>query len=328
MKRRFFFLAISLVLPLQAAAAGRADDPLPSWAEGATKTSILAFLERVTDADSRDYLPEAERVAVFDNDGTLWAEQPIYFQLIYAIDRVEAMADAHPEWRNTEPFASILAGDPGTALAGGTAALLELLAATHGGMTAEAFSDAVREWTKTARHPATGRPYTSMVYQPMLELLALLRANGFKTYIVSGGGIDFMRVFAEEVYGIPPEQIIGSSMKAGYEMRPDGPVIVKLPELGFIDDKEGKPVAIHQHIGRRPVFASGNSDGDQQMLEWTTSGEGPRFALIVHHTDAEREWAYDRESHVGRLDSVLDLAAERNWLLVDMKRDWLAIYPK
>jgi phosphoglycolate phosphatase-like HAD superfamily hydrolase len=319
-------LLLMLGAPFGAAAAESAD-PLASWVDGATRTSILSFLDRATSAGSTDYVPVAERVAVFDNDGTLWSEQPIYFQLIYVMDQVKALASEHPEWKSQQPFASVLSGDPSKALVGGKAALLEMLAATHGGMTTEAFADSVADWVRTARHPTTGRPYTQMVYQPMLELLELLRANGFKTYIVSGGGVDFMRAFAEAVYGIPPEQVIGSSMASRYEVQANGPAIVKLPQVGFIDDKEGKPIAIHQHIGRRPVFAAGNSDGDLQMLEWTTAGDGPRFGLIVHHTDAEREWAYDRESHIGRLDAALDLAGERNWLLVDIKRDWRSIYP-
>jgi phosphoglycolate phosphatase-like HAD superfamily hydrolase len=269
----------------------------------------------------------AERIATFDNDGCLWSEQPMYFQAIYIFERIRELAGDHPEWKDQEPFASVLKGDTGKALAGGEHALLEMAMATHAGLTSGEFERAVRNWLETARHPKTGRRYDRMVYQPMLELLAYLRANDFKTFIVSGGGIDFMRVFAEEVYGIPPEQVIGSSIKAGYELRNGKPVIVKLPELDFIDDKAGKPVGIHQHIGRRPVFAAGNSDGDFQMLEWTTAGAGARFGLLVHHDDAEREWAYDRQSHVGRLARGLDEGPRRGWTIVSMKNDWNRVFP-
>ena len=272
-------------------------------------------------------MPPAQRIAVFDNDGTLWAEQPVYFQLIYAVERIKRLAPEHPEWKTEDPFKSVLAGDMKTALAGGTHAILELVMASHAGMTSEDFAAAVRDWIASARHPDTGRLYTDMTYQPMVELLDYLRRNDFKTFIVSGGGIDFMRVFAEETYGVPPENVVGRSIEAKYEVRDSGPVIVKVPEINFVDDKEGKPVGIYQHIGRRPIFAAGNSDGDFQMLEWTAAGDGERFMLLVHHTDAEREWAYDRESHVGRLDKALDEARARGWTVVDMKRDWKVIYP-
>jgi len=284
-------------------------------------------VDRVTDRGSADYLPPAQRIAVFDNDGTLWAEQPVYFQLIYAVERIKRLAPEHPEWKTEDPFKSVLAGDMKTALAGGTHAILELVMASHAGMTSEDFAAAVRDWIASARHPDTGRLYTDMTYQPMVELLDYLRRNDFKTFIVSGGGIDFMRVFAEETYGVPPENVVGRSIEAKYEVRDSGPVIVKVPEINFVDDKEGKPVGIYQHIGRRPIFAAGNSDGDFQMLEWTAAGDGERFMLLVHHTDAEREWAYDRESHVGRLDKALDEARARGWTVVDMKRDWKVIYP-
>lgn len=303
-----------------------AEEPLPSWNEGATKQAILAFVEKVTTEGSSDFVPPAERIAVFDNDGTLWAEQPFYFQAFYIFDRIKALAPQHPEWATEEPFASVLKGDIKGALAGGEHGLLAMAAATHAGLTSDEFSTAVNEWLATAKHPVTGKAYTDMAYQPMLELLDYLRANGFKTFIVSGGGIDFMRPWTERVYGIPPEQVVGSSLKAAYEVRDGKAVIVKLPELNFIDDKAGKPVGIHQHIGRRPIFAAGNSDGDFQMLEWTTSGEGPRFGLLVHHTDAEREFAYDRKSPVGKLDKGLDEAPKRGWSVVDMKRDWKTIY--
>lgn len=304
-----------------------AADPLPAWNESDAKASIVAFVENVTREGSPDFVSVAERVATFDNDGTLWAEQPIYFQAFFAFDRIKALAPQHPEWKDKEPYASVLRGDTKAALAGGEKGLLEIVMATHAGVTTEEFDGIVKEWISKARHPITKRPYTSMVYQPMLELLAYLRANGFKTYIVSGGGIEFMRPWAESVYGIPPEQVIGSSIKTRFELRDGKPVLVRLPEINFIDDKEGKPVGIQQHIGRRPIAAFGNSDGDLQMLQWTAAGAGSRFCLYVHHTDAEREWAYDRESHVGRLDRGLAEAQKNGWTVVDMKADWNRIYP-
>ena len=312
------------LFPLAAAAA----DPLPSWNDTASKKAIITFVDKVTKEDSPDFVPKAKRIATFDNDGCLWSEQPIYFQLIYASDRIKELAPKHPEWKTKEPFASLLKGDMKGALAGGEKALFEIIAATHAGISAEEFAASVKKWLATARHPKTKLPYNRMVFQPMMELLTYLRANGFKTFIVSGGGIDFLRTFAEEAYGIPPEQIIGSSLKSKYEVRDGVPTIVKTSEINFIDDKAGKPVGIHQHIGRRPIFAAGNSDGDFQMLEWTTAGKGPHFGMLVHHTDAKREWAYDRDSHIGKLSRGLDEAKERGWLLVDMKNDWTAIYPK
>ncbi|MFZ5831090.1 MAG: HAD family hydrolase [Planctomycetota bacterium] len=309
------------------AAHARAADPLPSWNDTPTKQAIVTFVEKVTTEGSPDYVPPAERIATFDNDGTLWAEKPMYFQFFFALDRVKQLAPEHPEWKEKEPFASLLKGDLKAALAGGEKAALEIVMSTHAGMTTQEFEKTVEDWISTARHPETGRLYTEMVYQPMLELLAYLRANGFKTFIVSGGGIEFMRPWTERVYGIPPEQVFGSSIKTMFEIRDDGPVLVRLPEVNFIDDKEGKPVGINSHIGRRPIFAAGNSDGDLQMLEWTTGGKGPRFGLLVHHTDAEREWAYDRDSPVGRLDKALDEAPRRGWRVVDMKDDWKVIYP-
>lgn len=304
-----------------------AADPLPAWNESAAKASIVAFVEKVTREGSPDFVPAAERVATFDNDGTLWAEQPIYFQAFFAFDRIKALAPQHPEWKDQEPYAAVLRGDTKAVLAGGEKGLLELIMATHAGVTTEEFEGIVKEWISTARHPVTKRPYTSMVYQPMLELLAYLRAHGFKTCIVSGGGIEFMRPWAESVYGIPPEQIIGSSIKTRFELRDGKSVLVRLPEINFIDDKDGKPVGIQQHIGRRPIAAFGNSDGDLQMLQWTAAGAGARFCLYVHHTDAEREWAYDRESHVGRLDRGLVEAQKNAWTVVNMKADWNRIYP-
>lgn len=320
---RFTSVLAGFVLATSAFAA----DPLPSWNDGKAKTSIMAFVGKVTKQGSTDFVPPAERIATFDNDGTLWAEQPMYFQAIFIFDRIKALAPQHPEWKNREPFASVLKGDVKSALAGGEHSLLEMAMATHADMTTEEFEKIAQDWIATARHPKTGKRYTEMVYQPMLELLAYLRSNGFKTFIVSGGGIEFMRPWAEKVYGIPPEQVIGSSIKAKYEIRDGKPVLVRLPELNFIDDKAGKPVGINQHIGRRPIAAFGNSDGDLQMLQWTTVGSGARFGLIVHHTDAEREWAYDRKSAIGKLDQALDEAGARGWTVVDMKRDWKVVYP-
>jgi phosphoglycolate phosphatase-like HAD superfamily hydrolase len=319
-----FFLSLFLASSLQSLLA----DPLPSWNDTAPKKAIIAFVEKVTKEGSPDFVPPNERIATFDNDGTLWTEQPMYFQAFFALDRIKALAPQHPEWKEKEPFASILRGEPEKALAGGEKAVVDLVMATHAGMTTEEFEKTVTEWLATAKHPKTGRPFTKMVFQPMLELLAYLRANGFKTFIVSGGGIEFMRPWTEKVYGIPPEQVVGSSGGLKYEFRDGKPVIAKLPELVLNDDKEGKPVGIQRHIGRRPIFAAGNSDGDFQMLEWTTTGAGPRFGLIVHHTDAEREYAYDRESHMGKLDKGLDEAPKRGWVLVDMKKDWVTVYPR
>lgn len=301
-------------------------DPLPSWNDGKAKQSIIAFVVKVTKAGYPDFVPPEQRIAVFDNDGTLWAEQPMYFQLLFALDRLKALAPHHPEWKDREPFASLLKGDVTAALAGGERAILDIVMATHAGETTEEFEKIVKSWIATARHPTTKRPYTEMVYQPMLEVLAYLRANGFKTFIVSGGGIEFMRPWAEKVYGVPPEQVIGSSIKARYELRDGRPVLVRLPELDFLNDKEGKPVAINQYIGRRPIAAFGNSDGDLPMFKWTTAGQGPRFALFIHHTDAEREWAYDRESSIGRLDKGLTEARSKGWTVIDMKQDWKVIY--
>ena len=315
-----------LILYATAATAVTAQ-PLPSWNDAPSKQAIVSFVERVTTEGSADYVPTAERIAVFDNDGTLWSEQPMYFQLFFALDRVKALAPQHPEWKDKEPFASLLKGDVKAALAGGDEAILEIVMATHAGMTTAAFEKTVKDWIATAKHPKTGKLYTEMVYQPMLELLTYLRANGFKTFIVSGGGIEFMRPWTEAVYGIPPEQVVGSSIKNRFEMRGGAPVLVRLAEINFINDKGGKPVGIHSHIGRRPIAAFGNSDGDLQMLQWTAAGDGLRFALLVHHTDAEREWAYDRKSHIGRLDKALDEAEEKGWSVVDMKRDWNVIYP-
>lgn len=312
---------------LLSASMAQAAEPMLSWNAGAAKDSIQLFVKRVTTTGSPDFVPPAERIAVFDNDGTLWAEQPLYFQVQFALDRVKALAPLHPEWSEQEPYASLLKGDVKTALAGGEKMLLEIIMTTHAGMDSEQFDAIVREWVATAKHPKTGRLYTEMVYQPMLELLAYLRENGFKTYITSGGGIEFMRPWTEKTYGIPPEQVIGSSIKTRFELREGKPVLMRLPEVDFIDDKAGKPVAIQKHIGRRPLAAFGNSDGDLQMLQWTKGGRGERFALIVHHTDGEREWAYDRSSSIGRLDKALDEALAEKWTVVDMKKDWKTVFP-
>jgi len=321
--------AVMLVAALTlTTAVARPADPLPSWNEGPAKKSIVAFVTKVTTKGSLDFVSPAERIATFDNDGTLWAEQPMYFQLFFALDRVKAVAPQHPEWKDQEPFASLLRGDLQALLAGGEKAILEIVMATHAGMTTQEFEEIVRDWIATARHPITKRPYTEMVYQPMLELLAYLRANGFKTFIVSGGGIEFMRPWAEKVYGIPPEQVVGSSIRTKFELRDGQPVLLRLPEITFIDDGPGKPVGINQHIGRRPLAAFGNSDGDLQMLQWTAAGAGPRLCLYVHHTDNEREWAYDRVSHIGKLDKGLDEAMRQGWTVVDMKKDWKIVFAR
>ena len=301
---------------------------LTSWNDGAAKMAIVDFVGRVTRTDSTDYVKPAERIAVFDNDGTLWAEQPSYFQLAFAIDRVRTLSPQHPEWKTTQPFKGVLEGDTAALAASGEHGATQLLAATHAGITTEEFDVIVRSWLATAKHPKLARPYTQLVYQPMLELLAYLRANGFKTFIVSGGGVEFIRTFAESAYGIPPEQVVGSSVATTYRLGGDGtPTLVKEAKIEFVDDGPGKPSGINRFIGRRPIFAFGNSDGDQQMLQWTAAGSGARCVALVRHTDAEREFAYDRSSHVGRLDKALDEAAARNWIVVDMQRDWLTVFP-
>ena len=323
MKRSTLNIAIALFL----ASPGLADDnPLPSWNEGDTKSAIIAFVDSVTEEDSAAYVGEEDRIAVFDNDGTLWAEQPAYFQLLFAIDRVKAMADMNPDWQTTEPYASILKDDIENAFPNGTEDVLKVVAATHARLTTDQFADVVRDWLETARHPATGKPYTDMVYQPMLELLAYLRDEDFKTFIVSGGGIDFMRVFAEDVYGVPPEYVVGSSIEVKFDIVNGAPVLLKQEKIGFIDDGPGKPVGIQTHLGRKPLAAFGNSDGDLQMLQYTCLPKGPQFCLYVHHTDADREWAYDRESSVGKLDKGLDAAGIYGWTVVDMAKDWNRIF--
>src|SRR6478609_8003868 len=309
-------------------AIARAADPLSSWNDTAPKQAILAFVEKVTKEGSPDFVPGPERIATFDNDGTLWAEQPIYFQLRFALDRVKALAPQHPEWKKKQPFKKLLSTPKEENVAVSEQELMEIIVAAHAGITTEEFERIVKDWIATAKHPKTGKLYSEMVYQPMLELLTYLRANGFKTFIVSGGGIEFMRPWTEKVYGIPPEQVIGSSGKLKYELRDGKPVIMKLPEIHFVDDKAGKPVGIQQHIGRRPIAAFGNSDGDLQMLQWTTAGSGARFALLVHHDDEKREWAYDRKSRIGTLDKAWDEAVAKSWTVVSMKDDWKTIFPE
>lgn len=313
-----------LVAGTQIAAAAK---ELPSWNDGATKQAIVDFVTAVTTSGGTDYVAPEDRIATFDNDGTLWPEQPMYTQLAFALDRVKAMAPLHPEWKERQPFKAVLEGDLKALAEAGEHGLLELVMATHAGMTTVEFAKIVTDWLATAQHPKFKKPYTKLIYQPMLELLAYLRANGFKTYIVSGGGVEFMRPWSKEVYGIPPEQVIGSSIKTQFEMRDGRPTLFRLPEINFIDDKAGKPVGINQYIGRQPIAAFGNSDGDLQMLQWTTLGDGRRFGLIVHHTDSEREYAYDRKSPFGKLDKALDAAESNRWTVVDMKRDWKVVFP-
>jgi haloacid dehalogenase-like hydrolase len=304
-----------------------AQDPLPSWNDGDAKKAIVEFVTKVTTQGSADFVPPVERVATFDNDGTLWVEQPMYTQLAFALDRVKALAPQHPEWKEKQPFKAVLEGDMKALAASGERGLLELILVTHAGMTTDEFTKIVTDWLATARHPRFNQPYTALVYQPMLELLGYLRANGFETYIVSGGGVEFMRPWTDKIYGVRPEQVVGSSIKTKFEIRNGQPTLVRLPELDFIDDKGGKPVGINQYVARRPIAAFGNSDGDLEMLQWTTMSSGLRFGLIVHHTDAEREYAYDRKSDFGRLDKALDAAAANHWTVVDMKRDWKVIFP-
>jgi phosphoglycolate phosphatase-like HAD superfamily hydrolase len=316
-----------ILLLLALAVAAEAAQPLASWNDTQTRKNVIAFVKRVTKRGSPDFVPPAERIAVFDNDGTLWTEQPLYFQFLFAMDRVKQLAPNHPEWQTEEPFASLLKGDMKAALAGGGKSMDAIVRATHGDVTTDEFRRYVLDWLAAARHPKTGRLYTEMVFQPMLELLAYLRANGFQTYMVSGGTIEFLRPWTERTYGIPPEQVVGSSLKTKFDMRGGAPVILQLPEMNFLNDGPAKPVGIHRNIGRRPIAAFGNSDGDLQMLQWTCSGGGARFCLFVHHTDGEREYAYDRASPIGRLDKGLDEAAAKGWTVVDMKRDWKVIYP-
>jgi phosphoglycolate phosphatase-like HAD superfamily hydrolase len=316
-----------LVAVLVLAGTAVSQDALPSWNDGPAKKAIIEFVQATTTQGSPKFVPPAERIATFDNDGTLWAEQPMYFQFLFALDRVKAIAPTHPEWKDKEPFASLLKGDLKAAIAGGERAMVEIVMATHAGMTTEEFEQIVKDWLATAMHPKFKRPYTECVYQPMVELLAYLRANGFKSFIVSGGGIEFMRPWTEKVYGIPPEQVVGSSIKTKFEMRDGNPALVRLPEINFIDDMTGKPVGINEHIGRRPVAAFGNSDGDQQMLEWTQAGPGARLMMLVHHDDAVREFAYGAESKIGTFSDALMAEAKQNgWTVISMKNDWKRIF--
>ncbi|MEQ8651813.1 MAG: HAD family hydrolase [Kiloniellales bacterium] len=326
--RRFFVCRTALAgLCLLLVAWPVLADPLPSWRDGAAKSKIIAFVDAVTDPGSTDFVPVAARIATFDNDGTLWAEQPAYFQLIYALDEVRAAAKADPAYAATPALKAAVEGDLKPLFDDHHKGLMEVIDATHSGMTVSAYTASVRKWLETARHSQSGQPYDAMVYQPMLELLRYLRDEGFSTYIVSGGGIHFIRVFAEPRYGIPPQQVVGSMGNERFEIRDGKPVLIKEAGLFFVDDKSGKPVAIDRHIGRRPIFVGGNSDGDLQMLQWSTAGDGPRFGLIVHHDDGEREWAYDRDSAIGRLDKAMDLAPKEGWLLVSMKDDWAKVFP-
>ena len=306
---------------------GTSASVLPSWNEGATKQTILDFVARVTDPASPDYVPPAERIAVFDNDGTLWSEQPLYFQLLFALDRVKAMAEDHPEWRDTQPFRAILEDDRAALTGFGEHEIVQIVMATHSGLTTDEFDAIVTDWLATAAHPRFGVAYTDLVYQPMLELLDYLRTNDFKTFIVSGGGIDFMRTFTEHVYGIPPEQVVGSAGALEFRLVEGQPVLFKTEGIDFVDDKAGKPVGIQRFIGRRPILAFGNSDGDLQMLQYTAPGNRTALSGIVHHDDAEREVAYDRDSHIGRLDVALVEAPQRGWIVVSMKDDWNKVFP-
>ncbi len=326
-RRILWCIGIYCLYVLVSAISVYAENLLPSWKEGKTKQQILNFVKEVTTASSAHFVPSEERIVTFDNDGTLWSEQPAYFQLLFAMDRVKGLASQHPEWEDQMPFKAVLEHDMAALAASGEKGLLQLMMASHAGMTTVEFEKVVKDWLATSQHPRFKRPYTDLVYQPMLELLDYFRANGFKTFIVSGGGIEFMRPWVEKVYGIPPEQVVGSSIKTKFEIRDGIPVIVRLPEIDFIDDKAGKPVAIHKFIGRRPIAAFGNSDGDLQMLQWTAAGRGVRLMGIIRHTDADREWAYDRKSKIGHLDKALEEGLARDWTFVDMKKDWKVIYP-
>jgi phosphoglycolate phosphatase-like HAD superfamily hydrolase len=324
--QRLLTAVASFALCLACALSAAADDALPSWNAGPTKSAILSFVDRVTEENGRDFVPLHQRIATFDNDGTLWCEQPMYFQEIFAFDRVKALAQSHPEWKNKEPYNWVLSGEMQKFANEGEKSLLQIMAATHSGMAVDEFHRIVLDWMHTARHPRFHRPYEECIYEPMRELLTYLRANGFKTFIVSGGGIEFMRPWTEKTYGVPPEQVVGSSGVVKYELSGDKPVLIKQPKVEFIDDGPGKPVGINRFIGRRPIMAFGNSDGDYEMLRWTTAGEGPRFGLIVHHTDAEREYAYDYPSKVGQLKRALEEAPSRGWVVVDMKNDWKTVF--
>jgi phosphoserine phosphatase len=324
--KHIFFLTYLLLLT-SCAVSQVSPDPLPSWNKGPAKQRIIEFVTDVTDKQNTGFVPANERIATFDNDGTLWSEKPTYFQLLFILERVGAMAADHPEWSTTQPFQAVLENDWASLKAAGEHGLVELAMATQTGITTEEFEVIVRDWVANSRHPETGKPYTQMVFQPMLELIDYLKAKDFKVFIVSGGGMEFMRPWTEAVYGIPPDQVVGSSFETRYEVREGKPVIVREPKMHFIDDKDTKPIAINRFIGHRPILAAGNSDGDFEMLEWTTSSDGQRLGLLVHHTDSAREWAYDRKSLEGRLDRGLDEAGQKGWLLIDMARDWKVVYP-
>jgi phosphoglycolate phosphatase-like HAD superfamily hydrolase len=327
-KTSYLFSGFIGTLALFLSSVSYAADPLPSWNEGPAKKSILEYVAAVTDKSSKDYFEPEERIATFDHDGTLWVEYPMYTQILFAFERVKELAPQHPEWKTTQPFKALLGGDMKTVGASGMKGLMEIVVATHSGMTAAEFEMEASRWLAATKHPKFDRLYSECIYQPQLELLAYLRANGFKTFIVSGGGIQFMRPISEKNYGIPPEQVVGSSAVTEFQIKDGQPVLVRMPKIGFINDKAGKPVGIYEHIGRRPILAFGNSDSDMQMIEYALAGEGRRLGLFVHHTDAEREYAYDRDSHVGTLDTALDRADAMGWIIVDMKNDWTSVFPE
>jgi phosphoserine phosphatase len=327
-RQRILSLLLTMFLIIVVSGSALAQDPLPSWNDGPAKKAILEFVAEVTNEKGGQYVEPIERIATFDNDGTLWVESPMYTQVLFAFERVKELAPQHPEWKTTQPFKALLEGDMKTVGASGMKGLMEIILATHSGMSAAEFDNDVSNWLAATKQPKFKRPYTELIYQPQLELLAYLRANEFKTFIVSGGGIAFMRTFSEKAYGIPPEQVVGSSVVTEFKIKDGKPALVRQPKIDFINDKAGKPVGIYQHIGRRPILAFGNSDSDMQMIEYTMAGQGSRMGLFVHHTDAEREYAYDRKSHVGTLDKALDQAAAEGWIIVDMKKDWKQIFPK
>jgi phosphoglycolate phosphatase-like HAD superfamily hydrolase len=320
-------LTLLLTLALSLPVLAQTREPLPSWNDGPAKNNIIEFVQAVTDQSSKDFVKPADRIAVFDNDGTLWSEQPMYFELLFALEEVKRTAPQHPEWKTTQPFKAVLENDQKALSESGMDGILKIFGATHTGMTTEAFDDYAKTWLTQARHPRTGKPYTEMIFQPMREMLDYLRSQNFKTYIVSGGDTAFMRAFAEQVYGIPPEQVIGTTFVTAYQLKDGQPSILRTAKLAHNDDGPGKPESIDAVIGRRPILAFGNSDGDLQMLQWTAAGPGKRFMGLVHHTDAKREWAYDRQSRIGRLDKALDEAKTRGWTIVDMAAEWRRIYP-
>lgn len=324
--QRVIWRYLALGMLCLAASMAQAQTPLASWNDGPSRQAIVDFVAAVTKDGGPEFVAPADRIAVFDNDGTLWSEQPLYFQLIFAMDQVKVMAPKHPEWAQEQPFKAVLEGDHAALAAAGLPGMMKIIAATHTNMTTQAFSDEVKDWVKTAKHPRFKQPYTSLTYVPMQELLTYLRTNGFKTYIVSGGEVEFMRAWANDIYGVPPEQVIGSTVVTEFQMQDGKPVLMRTPKLDFNDDGPGKPVSINKFIGRQPIFAFGNSDGDLQMLQWTMAGSGKRLAGLVHHTDAKREWAYDRESKIGRLDKALDEAKARGWVIVDMGKEWNRVF--